>query len=45
MAVVSFIGGGNRSIKKYETSISSFMSNITIEKHTMFLFIHVTEQM
>jgi hypothetical protein len=42
---VSFIVGGNRSIKKYETSISSFMSDITIEKYTMFLFIHVAEKM
>jgi hypothetical protein len=42
---VSFIVGGNGSIKKYETSISSFMSDITIEKYTMFLFIHVAEQM
>ena len=42
---VSFIVGGNGSIKKYETSISSFMSNITIEIYTMFLFIHVVQQM
>jgi hypothetical protein len=42
---VSFIVGGNGSIKKYDTSISSFMSNITIEIYTMFLFIHVVEQM
>jgi hypothetical protein len=41
---VSLIGGGNGSIKRYETSISYFMSNITIEIYTMFLFIHVVEQ-
>jgi hypothetical protein len=39
------IGGGNRSIKRYETSISYFMSNITLEIYTMFLFMHVAEQM
>jgi hypothetical protein len=33
------------SIERYETSISYFMSNITIEIYTMFLFIHVVEQM
>jgi hypothetical protein len=38
-------GGGNRGIKRYETSISYFMSNITIEIYTMFLFIHVVQQM
>jgi preprotein translocase subunit SecG len=43
--VVSFIGGGNGSIKRYETSISNFMSHITIEIYTMFLLIHVVEQM
>jgi hypothetical protein len=42
---ISFVVGGNGSIKNYETSISSFMSDITIEKYTMFLFIHVAEQM
>jgi hypothetical protein len=42
---VSFIVGGNGSIKKCETSISSFMSDITTAKYTMFLFIHVVEQM
>jgi hypothetical protein len=42
---VTVIVGGNGSIKKYESSISSFMSDITIEKYTMFLFIHVAEQM
>ena len=45
IVAVSFIGGGNGSIKRYETSISYFMSNITIEIYTMFLFIHVVEQM
>ena len=40
-----FVVRGNGSIKKYETSISSFMSDITIEKYTMFIFIHVAEQM
>jgi hypothetical protein len=42
---VSFIGGGNGGIKRYETSSSYFMSNITIETYRMFLFIHVVEQM
>jgi hypothetical protein len=41
IVAVSFTGGGNRSIKRYETSISYFMSNITIEIYTMFLLIHV----
>jgi len=45
IVAVSFIGGGNGSIKRYETSISYFMSHITIEIYTMFLFIHVVEQM